>query len=567
MAIEDINKTQHHAGEFDNTPELPMDKETFSSHEYEKEIYGGQGMDDQFPTKATKENKKLPSSMIYIMVFSFYGLKSILSMYCTQFMGYNKSTAVTVIHTFNFAAYAFPLLGAYLADARLGKFRTILYFSIIYCIGGIFLSVSAVPGVTGDGPGNRSPWGLITGLVLIALGTGGIKPVVSAFCGDQLGPDQKTLLQLVFQIFYWCINFGSFFSTILTPLLRKYVGYWLAFGVPAILLLFATLVFILGYKKYVKRPTTGSILLDSCRIVGTGIAEKFRSRRAGYDDRYYNSHWLDRAKIRHDPKLVDSVRAALKVILVFVPMPFFWCLYDQTSSRWTQTAETMDLSIGSVKLEADQIQAINPLLIMILVPVFEYCLYRPLKKRNINFHPLLRITIGMWLSIAAFLLAMFIEMRIDKEPVGTVSVFLQLPQYVLLTCAEILISITSLEFAYSQAPATMKSIIMSFYLLSVSLGNVIVVVVVDGVSITPQWKEYLVFSCIMAVFTVVFMVIAWRYKPVDPSIYEFEEPKDENETELELSEKPSKALPPHLRESQTPLNQNIPLDMSIDKTN
>ncbi|GAM26445.1 hypothetical protein SAMD00019534_096200 [Acytostelium subglobosum LB1] len=570
MAID--KEQQHHAAaNADHNPELPMEKETFSSMEYEKEL--DQVPDDQVPTSDVKiENRKLPASLKYIMGneicerFSFYGLKSILSLYFTLFMGYSDDTATTIIHSFNFLAYAFPLLGAYLADARLGKFRTILYFSLIYCVGGVFLSVSAIPGVTGSEPGHHSPWGIILGLGLIAVGTGGIKPVVSAFCGDQLGNDQKSLLQKVFQIFYWCINLGSFCSTILTPLLRKYVGYWLAFGIPAILLIISTIIYVLGRKSYVRRPTTGSVLLDSVKIIGCGIREMFRSKRSGYDDRYYTNSWLDRAKVSHDSRMVDSVKAALKVIVVFVPMPFFWALYDQTSSRWTQTAEKMDRTVGGWTIEPDQIQAVNPLLVMILVPVFEYGIYRPLKRANINFSPLKRMSLGMWLAIATFVLAAIIEMKIDDQPEGTVSIFLQLPQYFLLTCAEILISITGLEFAYSQAPRSMKSMIMSAWLLTVSIGNVIVIVVVESIKITPQWKEYLVFASIMAVFTVVFMVIAYRYKPVDPSIYDHEEDESEKEAN-EMSENYTK---PEKEANQTPSEQipkNIPLDTSVDTSN
>ncbi|GAM18716.1 hypothetical protein SAMD00019534_018910 [Acytostelium subglobosum LB1] len=317
----------------------------------------------QHPEDILVGNNSIPSSLRYIMGnevcerFSFYGLRTILSIYCTNFMGYTANTATIIVSTFNFLAFAFPLLGAYLADARIGKFNTLFAFSIVYCIGGIIMAVTSIEGVTGPGPGDRSPWGLILGLILISVGTGGIKPVVSAFCGDQLNSDQKHLLQKVFQMFYWSINLGSFFSCILTPLLRRYVGYWLAFGVPSCLLVLSTVVLLMGRRKYVYRPVAGSILLDMFSVLGCAVREKIKSRKDGYDDRYYHDHWLDRAKIKFDQKLVDSVRAALKVLVVFLPMPFFWALYDQTASRWVQTAQTMDLHItGGFSLEPDQIQ-------------------------------------------------------------------------------------------------------------------------------------------------------------------------------------------------------------------
>eukprot|EP01133_Synstelium_polycarpum_P007283 gene7283-8465_t len=529
MAIED----KHHQPQTGENPgfqpELPMDKEGFSSNEYMKETDDGISMSQQVPRDTSQDNK-FPPSIKFIMGneicerFSFYGLKTILTLYCKNFMGYSENTSTVIIHAFNFTAYAFPILGAYVADARIGKYMTILVFSIIYCFGGGFLSLSAMPNVTGDSPGNRSPWALILGLLLIALGTGGIKPVVSAFCGDQLGPHQKGLLQRIFQIFYFCVNFGSFFSTILTPLIRKYVNYWVAFGVPAILLIISTIIFVIGSPKYTKRPVTGSILLTAAKIIGKGAKEGIKSKRAGYDDRYYNDHWLDRAKVKYDPKLVDHVRAALKVLLVFVPMPFFWALFDQTSSRWIYSAMRMDRNVaGSWEIEADQIQALNPLLVLIFVPIFEFGIYTPLRKIGRPFPPLLRMTIGMWLTVAAFLVAMFIEIKIDNSAPLSVSIWLQLPQFFLLTWAELLISITGLEFAYSQAPSSMKSFIMSMWLLTVSLGNAFVVAVVEGIHMKKQWMEYLLFASVMAFFTFIFMIIAWRYVPVDPKIFLYED--------------------------------------------
>ncbi|EFA83958.1 hypothetical protein PPL_03028 [Heterostelium album PN500] len=549
MPTEDINNNQE--VEFDHVPV----GDVLSSESTTEICIADQTANDQIIV-----NNKIPHAMYFIVGnevcerFSYYGLKTILSIYCTDYMGYTDDSATVLISAFNFLGYAFPLVGAYFADARIGKYKTILYFSMLYCVGGIILSVTSVDGVTGSSPSNRSSWGLILGLLLIAISMGGIKPSVSAFCGDQLQSNQKGLLQKVFQIFYWSINLGSFFSTILTPMLRKYTTYWIAFGVPAVLLILSTIIFVIGSKRYINRPVAGSVLLDSCKVIGCAVKEKVRSKRDGYDDRYYNNHWIDRAKVKHDPKMVDSVRAALKVMLIFVPMPFFWALYDQTSSRWTQSAEKMDLSVTSnFSFEPDQIQAVNPLLIMILVPVFEYCLYRPLKRRNINFSPLLRMVVGMWLAVATFLLAMFVERKIESEE--NVSIFWQLPQYVLLTCAEILISITGLEFSYSQAPASMKSMIMSLWLFTDSIGNLIIIVVIESFSITPQWKEYLVFALIMTVPTIVFMYIAYKYQPVDPSIYEYEE-TDKSPKSIELEEKKQDIKKRNINESQRHLEES-----------
>ncbi|EGC38989.1 hypothetical protein DICPUDRAFT_75405 [Dictyostelium purpureum] len=490
---------------------------------------------DESPDQADK----FPTSFRYILLneigerFSYYGNKSILSIYLNSYMGYSKNTSTSIVHTFNFLAYAFPLLGAYLGDGVLGKFKTILYFSIIYVVGSTFLSVTSIDGITGGEPGHRSPWGIAIALVLIAMGTGGIKPLISTFAGDQLKKNQSHLLEKLFQIFYWCINLGSLLATIFVPLLKRYVGYWLAFGIPAVFLTISTIIFVAGSGSYVKRPVTESILLTAAKVIGFAIKEKLKRLKAKITGTvFYNSFdainnddksWLDSAKVEYDTDVVDSIKCALNVLTVFIPLPFFWALYDQTGSRWTYQAESLDLCVFGKKvtwlcLEAEQIQALNPLFIMMFIPIVEYVIYKPLKSFGINFKPLIKMAIGMWLAVASFIISMFLQIAIDKNPPGTISIWLQLPQYLILTIGEILISIPGLEFAYSEAPPSMKAIIMSGWLLAVSLGNIFVVFIVSAVNLGKQWVEFLVFAAVMSLFIFVFMIIAYRFKSSKPSI-------------------------------------------------
>ncbi|KAF2078111.1 hypothetical protein CYY_000582 [Polysphondylium violaceum] len=466
------------------------------------------------------DEKHFPPSIKFIMGneiierYSFYGLKSILNNYMIHYMGYTDTTAASIYHGFNAGAYFTTLLGAYLADGKLGKYKTILYFSIIYCIGGVFLAISAIPGVTGPEPGNRSPWGLILGLLLIALGTGGIKPVISAFCGDQFGPHQAKLLANIFQVFYWCVNLGSAFSTIITPIVRTNLGYWVAFLIPSCLLVVSISVFVFGNKTYIKKKPTGSVLLTSARIIKTGISEKIKSKKPDYDDQLYQGHWLDRSKGKFDPITVDQMKNVLKVLLIFLPLPIFWALYDQGGSIWIDQANLMDRKIGSVTIDSEILTALNPILIMIFVPIFEYCLYRPLAKKGVNFSPLRRMSVGMFLTFVSFMVSMFVQFAIDAKPPGTVNIGLQIPQIVIMAFAEILISITGLEFAYSQSPPQMKSLIMSMWLITVSIGNLFDTFVIALIKLT-FWQSYLFFSCCMFGFFVLFVFISLKYKPIE----------------------------------------------------
>ncbi|EGC38988.1 hypothetical protein DICPUDRAFT_27701, partial [Dictyostelium purpureum] len=500
---------------------------------------------------------KFPKSFRFILGneicerFSYYGNKVLLALYLNTYMGYSEDTSTSIVHTFNFVAYAFPLLGAYLGDGVLGKFKTIFYFSIIYVIGSIFLSVTSIDGVTGSEPGHRSPWGIAIGLFLIAMGTGGIKPLISTFAGDQLKRNQSHLLERLFQIFYWCVNLGSLFATVSVPLLKRYVGYWLAFGIPAVFLTISTIIFVSGSSHYVKRPVTESILLTAAKVVGFAIREKYRQFKAKYFKRtVYNNpfdrnngedkSWLDLSKVQYDPDTVDSIKCALNVLTVFIPLPFFWAIYDQTGSRWTYQAESLDLCVFGKKvtwlcLEAEQIQALNPLFIMMFIPIVEYVIYKPLKRFGINFKPLIKMAIGMWLAVLSFIISMFLQIAIDKNPPGTISIWLQLPQYLVLTIGEILISIPGLEFAYSEAPPSMKAIIMSGWLLAVSLGNIFVVFIVSAVNLGKQWVEFLVFAVVMSLFIFVYMYIAYKFKSSTASNNQdnqFKSSKDEDENSI-----------------------------------
>ncbi|GAM22051.1 hypothetical protein SAMD00019534_052260, partial [Acytostelium subglobosum LB1] len=487
-------------------------------------------------------SKSLPSSVRYILGsevcerYSYYGIRSVMVLYLTSFMGYSDDSATSILHGFNFVAYFLPMFGAYVADSILGKYNTILYFSLVYSVGGVFLAISAVPAIMGDMPSERSPWAWIIGLILIGVGTGGIKPVVSTFCGDQLDNSQKDLVQRLYQLFYFAINIGASLSTFLTPLFRTYIGYWFAFGLPSVLIIAATVVFVLGSRSYKRRPITGSILLTSAKVIGCAISEKVRLMRSGSSS--YCVHWLDRARVKYDSHLVDSVKAALNVLLVFVPLPFFWAISDQSGSRWTLQAKQMDLRIGSYNMPADQVQSAEPILVMLFIPFIEYLIYRPLRTRNIEFHPLRRLWIGMWISVLSFVFTIMLQLKIDNSPPNTVSVLLQLPQYLAITFAEVLISVTGLEFAYSQAPANMKSTIMSMWLFSIALGNMFVVIVVDGISMDKRWQEFLLYACVMSLATIVFMVIAFRFKEADVSIINYRDDVDDIDGADDRSSKP-----------------------------
>ena len=430
---------------------------------------------------------KMPRGIPYIVTneaaerFSFYGMKGILIIFMTKYLVdsdgaedfLGPDAAKGYYHMFTSAVYFTPILGAIIADAFFGKYKTILTLSIVYCAGHLALAM------------DETRFGLAMGLGLIALGSGGIKPCVSAHVGDQFGKSNQNLLEKVFGWFYFSINLGAFASTLLTPWLLANYGPHVAFGVPGILMALATVFFWMGRNVFVHIPPGGMEFLR----------ETFSKDGLGS-------------------------MARLFVIYAFVAM--FWALFDQTGSAWVLQAEKMDRSFLGFTWLSSQIQAINPIMIMVLIPVFNGVkalrwpgIY-PMLHQIWPLTPLRKISIGFFLTVPAFLIPAWIEAQLA---VGTtVNIAWQLLAYAIMTTAEVFVSITCLEFSYTQAPKKMKSLIMACFLMSVSLGNVFVSAVNffiqndDGTSKLAGPDYYLFFSGCMLVTAVLFIPVAMRYK-------------------------------------------------------
>uniref|UniRef100_A0A4W6G7M4 Solute carrier family 15 member 1 n=1 Tax=Lates calcarifer TaxID=8187 RepID=A0A4W6G7M4_LATCA len=371
-----------------------------------------------------------PLSIFFIVVnefcerFSYYGMRAVLVLYFKYFLRWDDDLATSIYHTFVALCYLTPILGAIVADSWLGKFKTIIYLSIVYAVGQVAMAVSAIHDITDsdrDGTPDSMTFHIVlsmVGLFLIALGTGGIKPCVAAFGGDQFGEHQDRQRRTFFSVFYLCINGGSLLSTIITPVLRaqecgiysKQKCYSLAFGVPAALMVVALVVFIIGSGMYYKAEPQGNIMLDVCKCIGFAIKNRYRHRSKQYPKR---QHWMDWAEEKYDKLLIAQIKMVLKVLFLYIPLPMFWTLFDQKGSRWTLQATTMDGNFGALVIQPDQMQTVNPILILTLVPIMDSLIYPLIKKCGLNFTPLKRMTVGMLLAAIAFVCAALVQIQID----------------------------------------------------------------------------------------------------------------------------------------------------------
>lgn len=429
--------------------------------------------------------------------FNFYGMRAILVVFMTQYL-VNRTGAKDVMsesdanqwyHWFVASNYFFPALGAIIADAFWGKYRTIFWLSLVYCAGSVVLAL------------DHTRLGLGLGLGLIALGAGGIKPCVSSHVGDQFGSGNRHLVSRAFGWFYFSVNFGSCISILLIPvLLEKPTGpiHWLpefianpiyrflqhyaspglAFGVPAVLMLLATWVFWLGRWKFAHIPPGGKTFLR---------------------DTFNRAGW--------------AVIGRIACVFAFVAV--FWSLWDQSGGEWVLQAEKMNLHFLGIDWLSSQIQAVNAVMILSFIPLFQYVIY-PAMNRVFPLTPLRKIGIGLVVTGLSFLVSAWIETQIAaglRPNIGW-----QMPAYALLSAGEVMVSITSLEFAYTQAPKHMKSIIMALYLLSISAGNAFTALVYvfitnpDGTMKLKGAAYYNFYAALSIGCVAVFIFIARRYK-------------------------------------------------------
>jgi POT family proton-dependent oligopeptide transporter len=403
--------------------------------------------------------------------FSFYGMKCILIIFMTNYLvdsnqsvdNMSNTEATYWYHIFTSAVYFTPILGALIADIFLGKYKTILILSLVYCFGHLSLAI------------NETRMGLTLGLTLVAIGAGGIKPCVSAHVGDQFGKSNSKLISKVFSWFYLAINFGAFVSTMLTPYLLHHYGPSIAFGIPGILMLLATYLFWIGRKTFIHVPPKGIHFLK----------DLFSS---------------------------EGIKSILNLSSIYIFVAIFWSLFDQTGSTWVLQAEKLDRYWIGINWYSSQIQAINPIMILFFVPVFSYFIY-PFLNKYISLTPLKKISTGLFLAVPSFIIIGQVEQWILAG--YTPSIAWHILAYTILTASEVLISITCLEFSYTQAPNSMKSFIMGLFLLSVSFGNIITALINNFIlansTMLNSENYYYLFAFMMFITAFLFLFVIKFY--------------------------------------------------------
>lgn len=361
-------------------------------------------------------------------------------------------------------------------------------------VGLLILTLTSLPVSLEHGVGLG---GFIAAILVIGLGTGGIKANVSPLIADQytrrkmvvqtleLGErvivDPAITIQRIYMIFYFCINLGSL-SLLATPYMERDIGFWSAFLLCLCVFMVGFSVLILGRKQYVMKPPNGTIITDAFKAIGIMIRHRnMDAAKPSYQEksgRNQRTPW--------DDQFVEELKRALVACRVFVFFPIYWLVYAQFSSNFVSQAGEM----ATHGVPNDLMQNLDPISIIILTPILAYFVYPALQKMHIQFRPIARITMGFFVASLSMMYAAIVQHLIYKAgpcfgkplecpaavgPDGKimpndVNVGIQIPAYVFLGISEIFASVTGLEYAYMKAPVSMKSFVQSMFLLTNAFG-------------------------------------------------------------------------------------------------
>lgn len=285
--------------------------------------------------------------------FAYYGLSGPFQNYMANkyndpnglpgAIGLKQSGATALSNFFQAWCYVTPIMGAIVADQFLGKYLTIKYFSIVYMVGIVVLFATSLP--VSIEHGAAFP-GLIAAMVIIGLGTGGIKSNVSPLIAEQIRStkpfvkvlsngkrvivDPEVTVQRVYMIFYMGINVGSI-SAIATTTLELKVGFWSAFLLPLIMFGVGYFILVSGKKRYVIRPPQGGVIGNCFKVIWIAMRNRFDLDKAkpSFQEKGGRGY-----KVSWDDRFVDELKTALVACKMFLFFPIYWLTYSQMMNNF-----------------------------------------------------------------------------------------------------------------------------------------------------------------------------------------------------------------------------------------
>ncbi|KAG0365133.1 POT family-domain-containing protein [Gamsiella multidivaricata] len=521
------------------------------------EVLGTKEIQDAYPMKEVSEdlvpdNLQVPGPIPFaawlIIVtelcerFSFYGASMLFQRYMLTHLDLTKGSATAISRGFSFFSYITTIFGAIVADKWLGKYKTILIFAILYTLGLVLLTVSSIDSLK-DTVG--LPGFVVALYCAISWGTGGIKSNVSTFAAEQIPAEDyphptKTgvtinhaiTVERVFRYFYMAINIGGMLGQAITPAVSE-KGWDLAFMIPAIVFVIGIIIFALGRSKYYDRPPKGNVLGETSRC----LIYAFKHRK----ERVPGTHWIQGAAPKTDDslewntKFVDDLERTYHACKVFLVYPVYWALYNNMNDNFVNMAINMQRPSW---LKPEQLSFVNSAVIVIFIPILDIVIFPFLRKAGFKLGPINRIIIGFSIVTFCFIYVTVLQHFLykagpyydftGKDPhnpgvvidipsdislvINDITIWTQLPAYILIGISEIFASATGLEFAFRSAAPELKSVVMSLFLATNAFGSLIGMILAIWSNDPNFVYVYAAQAAAMFVMTGLF---AWKFAHLD----------------------------------------------------
>ncbi|KAK4413373.1 protein NRT1/ PTR FAMILY 5.10 [Sesamum alatum] len=447
--------------------------------------------------------------------FAYYGISSNLISYLTGPLGQSTATAAESVNVWSGTASLLPLLGGFLADTLLGRYRMVIVASIVYILGLGCLSLSALiySSDSSDSPSQLQIILFFFSLYIVALAQGGHKPCVQAFGADQFDeqdPEECKAKSSFFNWWYFSFCAGVLVALCVLNYIQDNLSWVLGFGIPCIVMCIALIVFSLGTYTYRFRlhsderspflrisqvfvraarnwQTTTSAISMEAENQGILPYEGFQQYK------FLNKALVTPDGLKQDGKVcsitdIEEAKSILRLVPIWATCLVYAVVFSQSSTLFTKQGVTMDRYITpTFQVPAASLQSVISLSIVIFIPVYDRVLVpiaRALSRKPSGISMLQRIGTGIFLSLLSMVIAALVERKrletaieygLVDMPKATVpmSVWWLTPQYLLFGVSDVFTMIGLQEFFYDQVPSELRSIGLALYLSIFGIGSFI----------------------------------------------------------------------------------------------
>nr|XP_027119591.1 protein NRT1/ PTR FAMILY 7.1-like [Coffea arabica] len=521
-----------------------------------------------------------------LATLAFFGVSVNLVLFLTRVLGQDNASAANNVSKWTGTVYLCSLVGAFLSDSYWGRYLTCAIFQVILVLGLVIVSLSSwlmlvKPVGCGDGILDCNPTTPIgnaifySGIYLVALGYGGHQPTLATFGSDQFdenNPKQKSSKAAFFCYFYFALNVGSLFSNTILVYYedtgRWTLGFWVSAGAAVV----ALASFLLGSScyRYIKPfgnplPRVAQVFvaaIKKCKLPQVDSDKLYEvegsesvikgSRKILHTDEF---GFLDKAAIMTEEEnfgkrsawnlctitQVEEAKCIIRMFPIWLCTIIYSVVFTQMASLFVEQGAVMNKSLGKFNLPAASMSAFDICSVLLCTGIYQRILV-PLAGR-LSGNPkgiteLQRMGAGIIIGMLAMIAAGVTEIErlkrvIPGQQSSSLSIFCQVPQYVLVGASEVFMYVGQLEFFNSQAPDGIKSFGSSLCMASISIGNFVSSMLVNMVmQITakgdkPGWipedlneghmdKFYFLIACLSAIDFVIYIFCAKWYKCGNP---------------------------------------------------